>query len=97
MLNPVIFDISAENHPDVLARVVMLFHRLATPIQALSMKRPKNSKRMKLRVKIEADAGHADRIAASLLKVVPVISATHSHPKPRYPRKKEQGIPDANQ
>jgi len=31
MLKPLAFVVSAENHPDLLARTVLLFHRLAIP------------------------------------------------------------------
>jgi acetolactate synthase small subunit len=74
MLNSVTFDVSAENHADVLARIVMLFHRLAVPIHGLTMKRPKEWRRMSLTIEVEADADRAERIRAHLLKIAQVVS-----------------------
>jgi aconitase B len=43
MLKFVTFVVTAENHPDVLAPAVLLLHRLAIPIHALTMIRPERS------------------------------------------------------
>jgi acetolactate synthase small subunit len=80
MLNPVTFDVSAENHADVLARIVLLFHRLAIPVHGLTMKRPKQRRRMSLTIEVEADADHAERIRAHLLKIVQVVSVRKRPP-----------------
>jgi acetolactate synthase small subunit len=74
MLTEVTFDVSAENHADVLPRIVLLFHRLAIPICGLNMKRPKNGRRMSVTIELEADTDHAERIRAHLLKIVQIVS-----------------------
>jgi hypothetical protein len=52
MLKPLTFVISAENHPDLLARTVMVLHRLAIPIDALLMERTESSRRMRITVEV---------------------------------------------
>jgi acetolactate synthase small subunit len=74
MLKFVTFVVTAENHPDVLARAVLLLHRLAIPIRALTMIRPERSKRMHMTIHLKVDAARAPRIVASLSKIVHVIS-----------------------
>jgi len=74
VLNHVTFDISAENHPDVLARIVLLLHRLAVHIRGLTTKRPKRSRTMHITVEVAARGDQTDRIAASLLTLVCVVS-----------------------
>lgn len=75
MLKFVTFVVTAENHPDVLARAVLLLHRLAVPIRALTMIRPERStRRIHMTIHVKADPARASRIAASLLKIVQVIS-----------------------
>jgi hypothetical protein len=73
MLNLLTFVVSAENHPDLLARTVLLFHRLAIPIHALNMRRSDDS-HLRIAVKVLAAADQSDRIATSLAKMVHVIS-----------------------
>jgi acetolactate synthase small subunit len=72
MLKSKTFVISAENHPDLLARTVMLLHRLAVPILALTMRRPTRSSRMRITIKVLTDPEKADCIVASLAKIVQV-------------------------
>jgi acetolactate synthase small subunit len=74
MLKFVTFVVTAENEPDVLARAVLLLHRLAVPIRALTMIRPERSERMHLTIHLTVDAARVRRIAASLSKIVHVIS-----------------------
>jgi len=68
------FVVTARNKPDVLARVVMLFHRAAVDIEAIRM--PARCKRGELRIAITLDGKHpnAHRMAAILEKVVDVLS-----------------------
>jgi len=54
MLKPLTFVASAENHPDLLARMVLLFHRLAIPICKLTM-RPVDPSHLHIRVEVLAD------------------------------------------
>jgi acetolactate synthase regulatory subunit len=68
----VIFVIKAENRADLLARIVLLFHRLNVEIHALSMERKRASKTMRMNVTVEADRGGAFRLEAQLYKVVEV-------------------------
>ena len=75
MLKFVTFVVTAENHPDVLARAVLLLHRLAIPIRALTMIQPeRSSRRIHMTIHLKIDPAHAPRIAASLSKIVHVLS-----------------------
>ena len=74
MLKFVTFVVTAENHPDVLARAVLLLHRLAIPIRALTMIRPERSLKMHMTIHLKVDAACAARITASLSKLVHVLS-----------------------
>src|SRR6266853_3498350 len=70
----VTFVIQAENRGDVLARVVILFHRLNVEIAALYLVRRRASETMRISVTVEADRERAKRMEAHLYKVVSVIS-----------------------
>jgi len=87
MLNHVTFHVVAENHPDVLARIVMLLHRLNLNIQGIAMQRPKQRRRMTLTLDIELLSGEADRVTSNLLKVVRVksVSSRNQTEKPFQP------------
>jgi hypothetical protein len=73
MLTTLSFVISAENHPDLLARTVLLFHRLAIPVHALMMRRPLKDSHMLIRVEVLAEPEQSDRIMANLGKLVHVV------------------------
>lgn len=76
------FEIQAEDCPDVLPRVVMLFHRLNIEIQALYMVRRAASRTTRLNVTIEADPTTYSRLEATLYKIVQVRSvSTARHTK----------------
>lgn len=68
------FVIHAENRPDVLARVVMLFHRLNVEILGIRMERKTSAKRMGLSVRVQGEAESSRRLEAQLCKVVHVHS-----------------------
>jgi acetolactate synthase small subunit len=74
MLSGSTFVVSAENHPDVLARTVLLLHRLAIHIRALTMIRPVRSQKMRMTIHVELDLSRALRVAANLSKIVHVLS-----------------------
>ena len=74
MLKEFTFLVSAENHPDLLARTVMLLHRLHIPIHGLTMQRPAGASRMRLTLQILAEIDDSDRIAAQLAKIAHVVS-----------------------
>jgi acetolactate synthase small subunit len=75
MLKLVRFVVTAENDPDVLARAVLLLHRLAIPIRALTMIRPERSNgRMHMTIHLKVDPTRTPRIAANLSKIVHVLS-----------------------
>jgi acetolactate synthase small subunit len=74
MLISVTYMVTAENRHDVLARVVVLLHRLAVPIDALTVKRSTKSRTLLITLKAEVIAGQVERIAENLLKLVPVTS-----------------------
>jgi acetolactate synthase small subunit len=73
MLKPFTFVVSAENHPDLLARTVLLLHRLAIPIHGLVMDRPEGSPRMRIILDVLALPDQSKRIAESLAKIVHVV------------------------
>ena len=73
MLKILSFVISAENHPDLLTRTVLLFHRLAIPVHALMMRRPLDDSHMLIRVEVLAQPEQSDRIMANLGKLVHVV------------------------
>jgi acetolactate synthase small subunit len=83
MLKTLTFVISAENHPDLLARTVMLFHRRAIRVRALTM-RPADASHLHIRVEVLADPQQSDRIVASLAKLVHVlwVEMRKQEPKP---------------
>jgi acetolactate synthase small subunit len=68
------FVVRAENRGDVLARVVMLFHRLNLEIEALWMVRARDAETIRIDVTVRAGRERARRIEASLYKVVDVRS-----------------------
>ena len=70
----VTFVVQAENRRDVLARVVLLFHRLNVEIDALYMVRRHSSETMRVSVTAQADRERSQRIQANLYKVVSVTS-----------------------
>lgn len=67
------FVIYAENHPDLLARTVLLLHRLAVPIEGLVMRRPEHSARMRMTLDVLAPPDETQRIAENLAKIVHVV------------------------
>jgi acetolactate synthase small subunit len=73
MLRPLTFVIYAENHPDLLARTVLLLHRLAIPIVGLVMQRPEHSARMRMTLDVLAPPDQSERIAENLAKIVHVV------------------------
>jgi acetolactate synthase small subunit len=74
MLKALTFVISAENHPDLLARAVMLLHRLHIPVHGLTMQRPVQAPRMRITIELLAEPEDSERIAAQLAKIVHVVS-----------------------
>jgi acetolactate synthase small subunit len=74
MLKELTFVVSAENHPDLLAHTVLLFHRLAIPFRGLTMRRPQDSSKMSMTIEILADPEQSERIVANLAKLVHVLS-----------------------
>jgi acetolactate synthase small subunit len=84
MLNRVTYLVTAQDHPDVVPRAVMLLHRLAVPIGSLRVERPRKSPVLRLTIEAEVIAGQADRIAENLMKIVYAESVkTFGRPKPR--------------
>jgi acetolactate synthase small subunit len=76
------FVILAENHVDVLVRVVVLFHRLNVEIEGLYLVRRSGSLTMRLRVTVRAEREYASRMEAQLYKLVQVRSVeTRTEPE----------------
>jgi acetolactate synthase small subunit len=75
MLKFLTFVVTAENQPDVLPRAVLLLHRLAIPIHALTMIQPEtSSRRIHMTIQLKIDPARVPRITANLSKIVHVLS-----------------------
>lgn len=74
MLKSLTYVIAAQNHPDLLARTVLLLHRMNIPIHGLIMKRPQGLPAMHITIEVLAHPEQTDRIAANLAKLVHVVS-----------------------
>jgi acetolactate synthase small subunit len=66
--------IRADNEADILARVVLLFHRLHVEIDVLYMVRPRNSDAMRMNITIQSNRESSRRVEAHLYKVAHVRS-----------------------
>ena len=66
--------VEAGNKPDVLARVVMLFHRRGVQIQWLNMVTADSEGILRIKVVAELEEAHAMRITADLYKLRDVRS-----------------------
>jgi len=66
--------IRADNRADVLARIVLLFHRLNIAVEARCMVRRRGSETLRTHVTIEANEEGCRRMEANLYKVVDVSS-----------------------
>ena len=73
MLKTLLFVIYAENHSDLLARTVLLLHRLVIPIVGLVMQRHELSARMRMTLDVLAPPDQSGRIAENLAKIVHVV------------------------
>lgn len=77
------FVIHARRTPELLGRVVLLFHRLALEIVGLTLERTDNERCYRLTIEIDSHSDKCWRIEASLCKIVDVfsvetITSTHS-------------------
>jgi acetolactate synthase small subunit len=88
------FTIRAGNSGDVLARVVMLFHRLNIEIAAVEMRRRARTSRMSLKISVLADTDDISRLETQLYKVVHVSSVETAVPKRRGTNRHVQGEMD---
>lgn len=70
----VTFVITAQNRADVLARVVLLFHRLNVEIEWMHLARRRGTEMMRLSIRVTAESEHAYRLEAQLYKMVQVSS-----------------------
>ena len=70
----IMFVIKADNRPEVLPKVVLLFHRLNVEIDALYMVRRRNSEMMRMNVTSQSNREISRRIEAHLYKVVQIRS-----------------------
>jgi len=86
VLNSITFDVRAQNDADLPARIVLLLHRLAIHIRALTTRRPKRWPTMHMTIEIGASPEQTDRISASLSKLVYVVSVKKRARAPRLSR-----------
>jgi acetolactate synthase small subunit len=68
------FVVVARNKPDVLARVVLLFHRAAVDIEAIRMPARGRGSELKITITLARKNPNAHRRAAILEKLVDVLS-----------------------
>jgi acetolactate synthase small subunit len=68
------FVVAARNKPDVLARVVMLFHRAAVDIESIRMPVRGHGSELKITITLDGKHTNAGRMAAILEKLVDVVS-----------------------
>jgi len=68
------FVVVARNKPDVLARVVLLFHRAAVDIEAIRMPARGQGSELKITITLDKKNPNAHRMAAILEKLVDVVS-----------------------
>lgn len=66
--------VTAEDKRDVLARVVMLFHRRAIVILSFSMTPADLSGVLRMTITMDADESRAKRIVADLCHLVNILS-----------------------
>jgi acetolactate synthase small subunit len=96
MLKVLTFVIWAENHPDLLARTVLLFHRLAIPVHALTMRRPVDDSNMHIQVEVLADPKQSDRIVANLAKITHVVWVEMRKQEPNPTRSKPSTLAETS-
>ena len=87
MLKELTFAVSPENHLDSLARTVLPFPRLAIPVHGLTMRRPKNSPKMRMTIEVLAHTKQSDRIVANLAKLAHFVSNETRKQRPASIRK----------
>jgi len=68
------FVILAQNNANVLARVVMLFHRYGVEIEAIRMPARRKRKELQITIFVDGHQAHAHRMDASLYKLVDVLA-----------------------
>jgi acetolactate synthase small subunit len=68
------FLVEAEDRQDVLARVVMLFHRSAIVVRSFSMRPSEHLGAVRMAITAQVDQTQAERTVANLYKLVNVIS-----------------------
>ena len=66
--------ITAQNKPDVLARVVMLFHRAAVDIDAIRVPARRKRSELQITICVNGQQAQSQRMAAILEKLVDVVS-----------------------
>lgn len=76
--------IAAQNQSDVLARVVMLFHRAAVDIEAIRMPARGQGSELKITITLDVKNPNAHRMAAILEKLVDVVSVEMILGKQRF-------------
>lgn len=78
------FIVAARNKPDVLARVVMLFHRSAVDIEAIRMPARGRGSELKMTITLDGKHPNAHRMPAILEKFIDVLSIEMISRKQRF-------------
>jgi acetolactate synthase-1/3 small subunit len=77
------FVVHARRTPDVLGRVVSLFHRRAIEIERLTAEPAKDANVLRVTIEIQADPEQTRRIEANLYKLIDVLLVENSDPTQR--------------
>lgn len=87
------FTVYTENKPDVLARVVLLFHRRAVRICSLQMAPAEDPEVLKIVISVEAGEEQSLRLKGDLYKLVNVLSVESAGEQPSlpYPASRQPG------
>jgi acetolactate synthase small subunit len=68
------FVVAARNKPDVLARVVLLFHRSAVEIESIRMPPRRKQNELQITITVDGRKAQSHRMEASLARLVDVLS-----------------------
>jgi acetolactate synthase small subunit len=73
------FVVHVRRTPDVVTRVVMLFHRRKVQIDSLTTVRRENSDALRVEVRVEEDQVKTRLMEANLYKLVDVLLVERNH------------------
>lgn len=72
------FIVYTENKSDILARIVLLFHRRAVRIFSLHMEPAERASLLRIEITAEVESERSVRLAGDLYKLVDVLSVANA-------------------